>query len=304
MYIPYFRGKQYDLLGLMESIHHHLIPDNVIPLIEPVRDSKYLIQLLDLCVEHKKKILVVVNPEVGQIPYGVTSRYPYHAYFSFEEIVPVFILNDTFTSSMVEYHPYVFLSNRYSKQAFLETQEMEAPLFYITTEDPMLKNRIDDKRVKLVDPFVRRKDQMYEEEEIVVDEFFSDEWYYLKEDGYVGYADYGIDGAAYYDKGYPSKYVVLHILYLDRYQRIRVKHFVNDTADSFANPGQKFFQSLTKCKEWYDRNQDVVPLTVGLARLFEYLIIEKYPGAGIVKKLLIMHHMEVVGNFSGIKKGE
>lgn len=298
MYIPYYRGKQYDLLGLIESIQEYLIADWVIPLIEPVRDNKYMIQLLDMCVKHKQQLLIIVNPEVGQVPYGVSQRFPWDDYFRYEWIRPVYIINDNFSKEMVTYDSYIYLHKHYSRLGFQEIQTLAPPEFHIMTEEILLCNRVEESRVNLVDPFVRRKDQEYEDELFEEDEFFSDDLYYFAEDGYIGYSDYGIDGQRYYDKGYPSRYVVLHVLYWDRYKRMRVKHFTCNPTDSMTNPGQKFFEALSKCNDWYERNKDVLILTQGLKQLLSYLELMKYPGAGTVKKLLVKHHMELYCNVS------
>ncbi|BDP46517.1 hypothetical protein EfmJHP9_13870 [Enterococcus faecium] len=42
MYYPYLRGKQFDLLALKEALSRGLLSNKIQPVIEPVRDSATL----------------------------------------------------------------------------------------------------------------------------------------------------------------------------------------------------------------------------------------------------------------------
>ena len=128
------------------------------------------------------------------------------------------------------------------------------------------------------------------------DEFYTDAYKFCREDGYIGYANYGIDGEEYVDKGYPSRSVVLHIFYLDRHNSVRIKHFASDSNDSAANPAGKFFEALNKLADWHERYAKEVPLTQGLEALLSHREKGTYPGSGIIKKLSVMHQLEL---FSG-----
>ena len=48
MYYPYLRGKQFDLLALKEALSRGLLSNKIQPVIEPVRDSATLKNVIEL----------------------------------------------------------------------------------------------------------------------------------------------------------------------------------------------------------------------------------------------------------------
>jgi len=160
---------------------------------------------------------------------------------------------------------------------------------------PLLYKYIRTKRIKINGKRAEQNTMLREGDVVelyIPDEFFSDDSKHFAEDGYIGYSDYGIDGEAYFDKGYPSRSVTLHILYIDRHKSARIKHFASDSNESAANPAGKFMEALAKLSEWHARYVKEVPLTRGLMELLSYQE-RGYPGAGIVKKMLVMHQLEL-----------
>ena len=47
-------------------------------------------------------------------------------------------------------------------------------------------------------------------------------------------------GSRYFDKGFPSRALAIHLTYIDAYGNIRVKHFVSDSNDSAKDQALKF----------------------------------------------------------------
>ncbi|XFE28377.1 sce7725 family protein [Listeria innocua] len=47
MYYPYLRGKQFDLLALKEALSRGLLSNKIHPVIEPVRDSATLKNVIE-----------------------------------------------------------------------------------------------------------------------------------------------------------------------------------------------------------------------------------------------------------------
>ena len=290
MYIPYFRGKQFDLLALKESVPDGLLAKDTVPLIEPVRDSAHLRKTLEAFIKHEREILVIDNPEVGQVQKGVVKIHEIKDLFDGLYVTPVYLLNHSFNPAWIKREDFIFLSKSYLKDILAEVGSYR-PRYHIITDSARLRKAVPNNRVLLTDPFTRLSNGAdYLELE---DEFYSDDSKYFKEDGYIGYSNYGIDGEAYYDKVYPSRSMVLHILYLDRYKSVRIKHFVSDSNDSVANPAGKFFEALKKLTEWHSRYEKEVPLTKGLEELLSYHDRGTYPGTGIIKKLSVMHQLEI-----------
>ena len=292
MYIPYFRGKQFDLLALKEIVADGLLTDSIVPLIEPVRDSAHLRKTLEVFIKNKREILVIYNPEVGQVQRGVIKIHEIIDLFENPYITPVYILNRSFNSTWIKQEGFVFLSKNYLKDVLAEANTFK-PKYHIITDSARLRRAIPDNRVLLTDPFTRFNNGTDYLDQELEDEFYSDDLKYIRDDGYIGYSNYGIDGEAYFDKGYPSQSIVLHILYLDKHKNVRIKHFVSDSNDSAANPAEKFFEALKKLAEWHTRYKKEVPLTKGLAELLSYQERGTYPGTGTIKKLSVMHQLEL-----------
>lgn len=126
------------------------------------------------------------------------------------------------------------------------------------------------------------------------DEPFSEDHLYYLEDGYVGFADYSVVGKEYNETGFAPYAVAIHIVYFDTDDSLRIKHFVSDSNDDISDPARKFQEALSILIEWNEeRKLDTVAM-----KEFEHLFHrEAYPGLGTVKKLSIMHHLELIGRY-------
>ena len=71
MYLPYVRGKQFDLLALKEMAPHLAANPQILPVIEPVRArGEALIRCVDALSVADVPVTVVVNPGVGELAGG------------------------------------------------------------------------------------------------------------------------------------------------------------------------------------------------------------------------------------------
>lgn len=65
MYFPYVRGRQYELLAVRELAVCNLLGNHVIPIIEPVKLSPTLVNVMADFIKVKHPIAIVRNPAVG-----------------------------------------------------------------------------------------------------------------------------------------------------------------------------------------------------------------------------------------------
>ena len=128
----------------------------------------------------------------------------------------------------------------------------------------------------------------------VDDEHFSEDHLYYQEDGYVGFADYSVVGEEYNETGFAPYAVAIHIVYFDKDDSLRVKHFVSDSNDDISDPAGKFQEALSKLVAWNETKQLD---TVAMKEFEDLYHREAYPGLGTVKKLSIMHHLEFIGRY-------
>lgn len=292
MYFPYIRSKQYDLLALKELAERGLLHPKVVPLIEPIKDTAGLKRTIASFIKHELPMALIENPEVGDYHLSQEKLHTLDELKDAPTLIPALILNEQLTDALIPNRPHLLIANRY-EGASLISQHASSLATPLIIEDPRFQ--LQSQSVALSDPLTSLRnveDYLYCE-----DEFFSDAHLFYRQDDLQGFADYSINGATYYEKGFPAKAVALHILYFDAYQSLRIKHFTSDNHEDYANPRGKFLEAVAKLARWYQKYQDQLPLTDGLAELLTYHQLQKFPGLGVVKKLSLMHHLELMSRY-------
>ena len=104
-------------------------------------------------------------------------------------------------------------------------------------------------------------------------------------------------GDEYLDSGFAPYAVAIHIVYFAPNQALRVRHFVSDSNEDITNPALKFYQAVSKLAKWYNVQPHPVEMTLGLQTFLKHYEQETYPGLGTVKKLSLMHHIELMGKY-------
>ena len=69
---------------------------------------------------------------------------------------------------------------------------------------------------------------------------------------------------------------------------------ISDSNDDISDPAGKFQEALSKLVEWNKKKQIK---TVAMKEFEDLYRREAYPGLGTVKKLSIMHHLELIGQY-------
>lgn len=306
MYFPYLRGKQFELLALRELAPHHLDYTKVTPIIEPIKKDVKSIVTMIKAMPKELKVLLIVNPEYGEIVAPYTESFSLITILhelGFTNIVPAFLLsNDS---------DFIFMRNAIATYSYnvsgyalihLNQISQLIELGNLFTSTNGLYNIIHVNYLRsikrslpktsiasLSDQFVRQtKNADYVNN---IDENFSDEHLYYTEDG-IGFGDYLTIGAQYIDGGRLPWAVVIHLTYLDKSTgKIRIMHFVSDSNfDDSDTPG-KFAEALGKLVIFIDA-EDIHTIASEIFR--DYNTREAYPGLGTIKKLSIMHHIELV----------
>jgi len=80
------------------------------------------------------------------------------------------------------------------------------------------------------------------------------------------------------------------MVYFDHEYKLRIYHFVSDSNDDYDDPAGKFEEALEKLMEssLIDKN------TFAYNELKRFYDNKAYSGLGVVKKLSIMHHIELI----------
>ncbi|MFV0559993.1 MAG: sce7725 family protein [Enterococcus sp.] len=297
MYYPYLRGKQFDLLALKEAINRQLLSPLIIPIIEPVRDSATLKATIELFQKVQHPMYIIENPQVGQYKFYSEFLHPW-TLTDDTSIKKAQIITPITLPKIMEQPPEMIIFDRQHKIAHRDTwgKLAKLPTLYVMPDDSRFRSQLSENKIILSDTFhIRKYAENYAEK---TDDFFSDNYLFYEVDGYQGFGDFTIESSQYFDKGFPSRALVLHITYIDAYGNLRIKHFVSDTNDSAKDQAQKFYEALEKLKQWTYRNQDQLLITEGILELLACYESKKFPGLGVLKKWTLLHHLELLSVLS------
>lgn len=311
MYFPYLRGRQFELIGLRELIEMNLINDLIVPIIEPVKLSSTLINTIDTYIKRKHYLCVVRNPLVGSFSKSMrnakkdTRDYKCKEAFNSLFINKYIIKSINVSEHLIEqvdnwlqqgYKPNEWMvvnSNRALLTLYEQVFNKTAPKYTLIPDKNAFRRKVLGNQVLLEDKFEKQaRNKDYEK---LTDEPFSEDHLDYKEDNYVGFSDYSIVGNEYIEAGFAPMAVVIHIVYFRNDSSLWVKHFVSDSNEDLSDPAGKFYEAVTKLYEWYQKNP--IELTYGLKTFLDHYKNQTYPGLGSVKKLSIMHHLELMNKY-------
>lgn len=304
-YYPLLRGRQNELLAIRELLEEGGL-NNVVPIIEPVRFSSTLISTFNSFISKNKTINYILNPQVGSFFKDIEDKEASEKYKTFHEkilgssnVIKTVYVSEGCEKILMDNHdiPVSNISAICLDQDYLETYER---LFHgeeytnIIPYDPYFRRIKTDKSIELVDCFKEIKRDRNSEYAEKTDEFFSGYHIYAKEDNYYGFSDYSIVGDEYQDSGFAPYAIVIHIVYFDSNGNLRIKHFVSDSRYDTNNPAGKFGEALKKLHDWNSEHK----LNTSAMNEFEEMHQKgSYPGLGVIKKLSIKHHLELMDRY-------
>lgn len=308
-YYPYLRGKQYELLALREISEVDSSCRVICPILEPIKLSSTLKKTIEILRDGRRPFILVVNPE-----YGDLSGKPIEQAFSeimafIGELVPemsIALLNHVRTNEFQD-----FLDNRnvHNVALIVKKEPSEATMLSNLIARPNVNKVFIDEDlsrsirrlmrnstaeiITLANRFkVKAKNADYQDPE---DEFFSDDHLYFEEDGFQGFSDYSTIGDEYKDSGFLPYAVVVHMTYLKEDNVIWIHHFVSNSNDDYNDVPNKLYEALTKMFHWYQEKG--YPHTRAVNQLMDYYRKEAFPGLGMLKKLSILNHFEIISSF-------
>ena len=301
MYFPYFRGRQYELLALRDLTKGGLIGKSVLPVIEPVKLTSTLDSALKAFVDATLSVGLIFNPAVGDLTNDSSSIIPLYKLLPLDAVIPAVLINErasTCLSSLkllngIEKNQVLtILDNRDSLNFYNAEFANMAPRFTLFPDERLIRRSVKGDKVLFDDKFNKQpKNADYPE-----DEFFSEDHLYYTEEGYVGFGDYSIVGNDYIESGWAPYAVVIHIVYFSDDMTLRIKHFVSDSNDDTSDIAGKFYEAVSKLAKWYYNGQER-QITVGLQTFLNHYENRTYPGLPTLKKLSIMHHLELIGKY-------
>lgn len=308
MYFPYVRGRQYELLALKELLVLERLSEHIIPILEPVKLSSTLAKTMDEFVKRDRRFCVVCNPSVGSFNSDMnddekdTNKQKFLELLSGNQVIKSHIVKQDSDDNLSLWEKdtgfkksdwYVINKSREYMSKYLELFEENTPLMSFIPDESLFRRKIRENRSLLEDRF--NKCERNSDYANNPDEFFSDDHLFYLEDGFKGFSDYSVIGEDYLESGFAPYAVAIHIVYFDSKRNLRVHHFVSDSNNDIQNPAGKFYEAVTKLYEWV-RDNHISP-TGSLQTFIDHYNNQTYPGLGSVKKLSLMHHLELMGQY-------
>lgn len=305
MYFPFLRGKQFELIALRDiSDVMSTKTDKVSPIIEPVKDSSTLSNILKEFKAKDINFSLIVNPDVGDLQNNtrkildIIEKIDGLSNFQIAVNISSKTKHDKIQEELSKLkqkcNGLTLIHNVEVPKSFIETYSKIFPIEnnvinFKTTGSRYHREFEQKTRVRLEDFFpVQDKNADYLP---IGDSKFSEEHLYFKEDGFKGFSDYLTIGDNYTETGFLPFAIAIHLTYLDGENKIRIKHFVSDSNDDTSDTAGKFSEALEKLIEW----SKTLTFKTKAIKIFEELhATQHFPGLGTLKKLSIMHHIELV----------
>jgi len=299
MYFPYFRGRQYELLALKELAQKGLISKHVIPVVEPIKISPTLKNTIQAFEKADLDLAMILNPTVGDFADSDASSL---LGIKSDSIIPAVIFNESAEGAFNSMEKQGLTRNMVLSvlnspdyvDYFKDIYSNDNPAYVLLPDERRMRRAVKENKVLFEDKFNKQsKNSDYLKCE---DEPFSEDHLFFTEEGYKGFGDYSIVGDNYEEGGFSPRAVAIHIVYLSDDKRLRIHHFVSDTNYDITDVAGKFYEAVTKLLKWYNNGQQRQK-TGALDTLLDYAQKGYYPGLPTIKKLSIMHHLELVNKY-------
>lgn len=308
MYFPYLRGKQYELLALRDLAEIPLDKSKIIPIIEPVKKS---LRSLETALKALKaidvKVQLIVNPMYGELNDDSKILVDFiegQKSSSLDNIIPTFLVNNDhdvdFIITCCEQNGYdksgfslIHMSPVRSIDrlaSFCEKNNCFYNVFHINHVFALRRKFKSETQAILGDYFDKQRvNADYRKD---VDKSFSSDCFFYKNEGFVAFSDFQVIGAGWVEGGWSPVAVAIHLTYKDSgTDDIRIHHFVSDSSDQDLDIAGRFHEALTKLVKFADERK---LQSTALDEFFAISLTGSFHGLGIVKKLSIMHHIELM----------
>lgn len=307
MYLPYVRGKQFELLALKELAVDLASSGHIQPIIEPVREkADSLARCLDEFALFDLQSTVVLNPSVGDLANQRDAHV--HVIEALADLVTDWshvrlgiivgastdstAIAHALSNSELREQPIDLIHSEYTGDTGLAQLVGEQSLQVVSSKEVVrrYRPRLAGSEVKIADRFPRRRTNL--EYVGVEPSLFTDDNLYFQEDNFAGFSDFATIGEEFTDGGSSPRAVVIHLTYPDAADgSIWVRHFCSDSNDDTADVAGKFGEAVAKLVEF---TQAVGLRNTAIDAFGRYAQQGAYPGLGTVKKLSIQNHLHVM----------
>jgi hypothetical protein len=309
MYYPYLRGKQFELIALRElSELMAEEPQKISPIIEPVKETSTLKSTIKELSKKQINFNIIINPSVGnmvdmtdEILEIISAEVGEYSNFQ----IAILIDSETEKNDLIKLESKIkFSFSGYSlihigiKENieeiinYLDSSIINNIIYFSKTNRRYYRKFNPETRIILDDYFnSQEKNSAYLK---VGDSNYSEEHLYYNDEGFKGFSDFLTIGDNYSDSGFLPYAIAIHLSYTLENNIIRIKHFVSDSNDDQTDIGGKFAEANNKLVNWCNENK--IKDTKGISDFKALYKTGHFPGLGSIKKLSVMHHIELIKN--------
>jgi len=308
MYFPVLHGAQNEMLALEEVALEIRTSGAIIPVIIPLgsdSDTKRLQRVLRRYNRSAQPFCLVVNPRccAGVASVEKIDEHLIHGILADNQaFFPMFVVDRSTTAPQIRAFQDRFTRNDIgffhqdeadeSSEAFQELVGSRAR--YHLFAQPGTGRGYETSfpartRVRITDPFTKRKNADYPP-----DEAFSDAHLTFRDEGLAGFGDYMTIGKDL-TKGFAPYAVALHMTYITPTGRLRLRHFVSDRTETIEDTAGKYQEAVRKLVDWADANPSLVTVSESVEEFRASAVAGTYPGLGIPKRLSMRRHLQLMG---------
>jgi|SRR5665213_211617 len=309
MYHPYFRGKQYELITIRESLDL-LKASGFVPIIEPVKQSLgALRKTLEAVREKEAKAIVIVNPFHGDHAkdgQGISALLAEDCANYADVSAGILLKEDTSIADVIACcdahagHHVTLIHNGFTDGKSLSSQlgdrlqTMQNVFFDGRSSKLYQKHFAGNSRILLRDGFKQRRNKDHPDVE-----FFSDLHATYKDEGMAGFGDFLMVGDGYTDSGGPAYAIAIHLTFIDgdKDDEMHIHHFKSIRQDTPTDPAGKFAEALAKLIQELDSPGNKILESKSVEEFRQLHAQGHFPGLGYVKKLSMNHHIETLARY-------
>lgn len=310
MYYPYLRGKQFELLALREFSREFENNHTIVPIIEPVKKQVNGLNAAALSmIENGMKFAVILNPSDGDYRHTGIDNDILMSLTALtddrDNWIPAYIYKHN-GRTLLDHAKQNNLSNLMiifpsgadvNDEVLMEFLSKDEVAFVVSGNLSNNRSargrllRLGKALISLEDRFNERpRNADYANE---VDEIFSEDFAYYKNDGLAGFADYTPMAKDFIEGGMLPYAIAIHLTYQKSDDQIFVHHFVSDNNFDQSNIRGKFHEAAVKIAPFFNNNGLYHTSAVDeLIRRAES--DDGYPGLGYIKKLSVKNHLELI----------
>ena len=307
MYLPFLRGKLYELKAIKEYIDEMYGKEygrHIMPIIEPVKkDLRPLMSCVEAMGKAEMPFAVVMNSRTGDFQKATFDVPSFISEITSRKIrwTPAFEVNGNanvetiesainefgFTGVMLIFFSNVDLDDEHIRNLVTSRTVKYIAAMNLTQRPPVIDGLKETGKeiINIEDSFPEKSpNNAYRDN---LDEFFSDTFSYYKSlFGLFGFSDFTALGRNYRDRGTLPQVVAIHMTYRKSEKVVNVHHFLSDSRNGANNIRNEFKEANDKIPPFYEDK----PTT----KAIEQISGKDYPGLGAIKKYSIKNHFELI----------